>query len=93
MQRRKRFGKIWTRLWELLLDEGFKLNEEDLKPVKGQWKAADVYRWEAQVFDEDWNPVTINSWDTMTRCVKAGITVNEDGYREYEISARYQPSH
>ncbi len=71
------------RLAVLLCREGFAVTEYDLIPVTGYWKRADVYRWESVGAKRNADPmnglgVTIVSWDTMTECVRNGITVAQD---------------
>lgn len=67
----------------LLEQKGFR--DVDIRPAMGYWrtsKFSDVYRWEgfAKVLKRDDLPegtdVTLSSWDTMTSCVRLGITLD-----------------
>lgn len=57
-----------------------------LRPAEGYWRTsiyADVYRWEGQgemlLSDGSWSTISVDSWDTMTDCVRHGCTVSKDG--------------
>lgn len=72
---------------------------EHLRPATGYWRTdirADVYRWEGsgekQIEDGTWMGISVDSWDTMTDCVRHGVEVSRDG-AGYDASAKRSRTH
>ena len=81
------------RLSSLLLAEGIDAKPHQLWPAQGHWRTdvrADVYRWEGQG-TKDGHVVLLCCWDTMTKCVRNGITVTHERGWSYEIHAKEKP--
>lgn len=87
----KRVGKTRKRL-ALKLEAAFlaigevaMVEAEALRSAAGYWRTdyrADTYRWEGQcrvrLSDGSWMAFGLDSWDTMTDCVRSGVTVERD---------------
>lgn len=83
---RRKVGQIRERLAELLLQEGISVDPGDLWTQEGFYRSRyhDLARWGSNVArwvsgkDPDgkpWSlPLCLCSWDTMTSCVRHGIT-------------------
>lgn len=73
-------GPVAHKLRELLSAQGFRVTL--LMPVSGHWKkrSTDVYRWQAHAVFEG-REVNLSCWDTMTECVRRGITVDPEDPR------------
>lgn len=81
-------GETRRRLAEMLTDElGFRVKPEDLRPVEGQWKKRDVYRWEALLRHGD-ALVSLGSTYAMKDCVRHGITLETDSSGTIEVWAK-----
>ena len=66
-----------------LLEQALDIKLEDIKlhPARGHYRSsiyADVMRWTGYAKGPDGIMRTFGSWDTMTACVRHGITVNAD---------------
>ena len=78
---RWRIGRTRVRLAEMLTALGYTARPEDLRPQLGAWRTdrrLDVCRWEGTVLGPDGMTRLIQSWDTMTACVRRGIEVTPD---------------
>ena len=89
---RRKIGRIRAALPDVLVkafaDKGLtaEFEAEDLRPATGSWRTdfrLDVYRWEGQgrlFFPDDgiWLPITVDSYCTMTDCVRYGVSVERD---------------
>jgi hypothetical protein len=78
---RWRIGRTRVRLAEMLTALGYTARPEDLRPQYGAWRTdhrLDVCRWEGTVLGLDGMTKMIQSWDTMTACVRRGIEVTPD---------------
>jgi len=65
-------------LEDALLDLGF--TDVRIMLPQGYWRKEDVYRWEAYAKIESFpTDVHIGCWDTVTKCVRQGFTVEPDG--------------
>jgi hypothetical protein len=96
-RRADHIGGVRTRLAKLITEAftvaGFKATCEpkDLHPALGYWKhnRADVMRWEGSI--QFWrhgkmSRVAINSWDSMTDCLK-GFRIDSGDFFDFEVSA------
>ncbi len=95
---------IRERLCDMLREKGFTLVDTDLLDAKGYWRMQDVYRWSTinvkVEVDEGsglgGRQVSIDSWDTMTKCVCNGFTLSADtpySYEAYANKSRIAPIH
>lgn len=88
-QPRRGPGRMKWKLATMLRAEGFDVRPEDIVDAKGHWRTspyADVYRWEATA-KINGHICSIDSWDTMTDCIK-GFTVEEEHPWSYMVHAR-----
>lgn len=87
------------RLAELIAAQGYTVAPEDLMPQTGAWRTdhrLDVCRWESVAFvDGNGRRWMVQCWDTMSDCVRYGVTIERDGRNPsyLEVSAnRPMPS-
>lgn len=74
-------GRVRVRLAALLAARGYTVAPEDLHPQSGAWRTdcrLDVCRWEATVTDASGVTWMVQCWDTMSACVRYGITTDPD---------------
>ena len=84
MTPKERLAKELTKILESI---GHSVYPNRIHPVSGYWKKQDVYRWEAFTTPSgDVISKAINSWDTITDCLKYGFEIDfEDG--EFIVSS------
>ncbi|MFI5298204.1 MAG: hypothetical protein ACHREM_08915 [Polyangiales bacterium] len=85
-----RAGRIHRRLVALLNAEGF--GDVRILAAQGHYRSdsrADAYRWEGTAL-RDGVTVELTSWETMTKCVHAGIVATRDHVHAtwYDVSTR-----
>jgi hypothetical protein len=65
----------------MLATHGYTVAPEDLQPQTGAWRTdnrLDVCRWEATLTDGTGRTWLVQCWDTMSACVRYGVTVAPD---------------
>lgn len=79
-------GRVARRLAELLKAEGYTVVAfyPALGAYRSDWRQ-DCYRWSAAVKTAEGFERMVDSWDTMTACVKAGAVDVDTG--EWEVFA------
>jgi len=77
------------RLEDMLCDLGFKIPYRAIQPARGYWKNQDVFRWEARLVFEG-REVSVFSWNTVSDCVRFGISAHKESFYEFEICARHE---
>lgn len=86
-------GRVRVALAALLSKEtGRQVNPEDVVPATGWWRTdcrADCYRWEIATGP---SKLVLGSWDTMTECVRNGITVDLKAGEVYAKDSNVRPS-
>lgn len=79
--RRDHIGRVRWKLFEILQGEGYSIPSPDCFWMQEGFyrrNQHDLARWGADWRDEDGTFFSIHSWDTMTNCVRYGITSLED---------------
>lgn len=74
-------GRVRIRLAAMLAAHGYTVAPEDLHPQLGAWRTdvrLDVCRWEATVTDAAGVTWMVQCWDTMSACVRYGVTTAPD---------------
>lgn len=69
------------RLSELLAKQGYTVAPDDLRAQQGAWRTdvrLDVCRWEATLADATGRTWPVQCWDTMSACVRYGVTITPD---------------
>lgn len=77
--------------WSFIVE----VQPEWLRPAQGYWRSdfqADVYRWEGKFLrkleDGSWFICTIDSWSTMTDCVRHGIDIDREKAWQFNCYAK-----
>lgn len=87
----KHVGRVRERLARMLeaaftaIGEEASVQASELRPATGYWRTdhrADAFRWEGRcrvrLKDGTWTVRGLDSWDTMTDCVRSGVTIERD---------------
>lgn len=72
---------VREKLAHLLRLAGLRCQAENLWPAQGSWRTdrrLDTYPWEGQATNAAGMLVNLSSWDTMSDCVRYGITLAPD---------------
>lgn len=74
------------KLHRLLAEQGFEVTL--WLPTLGYWRQCDVVRWAAQARHKDYrDPVSLDSWETVSDCARRGIDIEPDKYPRWQYGA------
>lgn len=90
---RQRLAKMLAAAFPKQLNYVFKIEPHQIYPAKGGARtcaSSDTYRWTAHgsiLIPGRWMPCCIDSFSTMTDCLRRGVTISEDRAFSFGVEA------